>query len=229
MQRIVCFRFAATCLSILLLGGGMLTAEETGKISFSEDFENGASNWEPTDAKSWEIREEGDGHAYHQFNKRSKYKPPHRSPYNIALLKGHSFGDFELNVKVRSTHKDYNHRDCCLFFGYQNPGQFYYVHLGKRADPHANQIFIVNKSDRTKISETTTEGTNWDDAWHNVKIVRKVKDGLIEIYFDDMKKPVMTAHDTNFKWGRVGLGSFDDTSAWDDFKITGDAAKGESK
>jgi hypothetical protein len=124
-------------------------------------------------------------------------------------------------VNVQSTHEDYGHRDVCLFFGYQNPGQFYYVHLGKRADPHANQIFIVNESDRTKISLTTTEGTDWDDEWHHVRITRSVESGEIAVYFDDMENPVMTAKDTTFKWGQVGLGSFDDTGDWDDFTVHG--------
>ena len=81
----------------------------------------------------------------------------------------------------------------CLFFGYQDPAHFYYVHLGKKTDDHANQIFIVNGADRKKISTKTTDGTNWNDDWHSVKIVRKVADGSIEVYFDDMKTPVMTA------------------------------------
>ena len=51
------------------------------------------------------------------------------------------------------------------------------AHLGKKTDDHANQIFIVNAAPRQKISTTTTPGTNWDDAWHHVKIVRRVADG----------------------------------------------------
>ena len=46
-------------------------------------------------------------------------------------------------------------------------------------------------------------------------------DGTIEIYFDDMKKPVMTASDKTFGAGRVGIGSFDDHGNWDDFKLHG--------
>ena len=95
------------------------------------------------------------------------------------------------------------------------------MHLGKTADPHANQIFIVNEAPRTKISLTTTKGTNWTDDWHQVKIVRSATYGTIEIYFDDMKKPVMTAKDKTFLWGQVGVGSFDDTGNWDDVKLHG--------
>ena len=43
----------------------------------------------------------------------------------------------------------------------------------------------------------------------------------LEVYYDDMQNPVMLAKDTNFTWGRIGLGSFDDTTDWDDIKLRG--------
>jgi hypothetical protein len=126
-----------------------------------------------------------------------------------------------LEARLQSTVKDYGHRDMCLFFGYRDPAHFYYVHLGKQTDDHANQIFIVNDAPRKKISTKTSPGTNWDDAWHQVKIVRRTADGAIEVYFDDMKTPVMTATDKTFTSGRIGVGSFDDTGNWDDVTLSG--------
>ncbi len=189
-------------------------------LLLNEDFEGGADRWEPTDPKAWKIVDGPTGKAYGQFQK-SAYKPPHRSPLNISLLKDVVVSDFVLETRVQSTIKDYGHRDMCLFFGYQGPARFYYVHLGKKTDNHANQIFIVNDAPRTKISTKTTEGTPWTDGWHTVRIVRKVADGTIEVYFDDMKTPAMTASDKTFAWGRVGLGSFDDTGNWDDVRLRG--------
>jgi hypothetical protein len=166
-----------------------------------------------------------DGNSFFSQHQQSKYKPPHRSPLNIALVRDVNVTDFVLTAKCQSTVKDYGHRDLCLFFGYQGPDQFYYVHLGKKADDRANQIFIVDKADRKKISLTSTEGTNWTDGWHQVKVKRDAASGLIDVYFDDMKKPVMTAKDTTFAWGRVGVGCFDDTGNWDDVKVFGTLKK----
>ena len=194
-------------------------------VVYETGFEKGADEWQPTDPGAWELRTTDKGTIYAQHLKKSDYQPPHRSPLNISLLQDVSVTDFVLTAKVRSTHPDYGHRDACLVFNYQDPAHFYYVHLGKKTDDHANQIFIVNESDRTKISTETTPGTNWDDKWHTVKIKRDVASGRIEVFFDDMEKPVMVASDKTFQWGQIGLGTFDDTSAWDDVVLRGMLAR----
>jgi hypothetical protein len=186
-----------------------------------ETFEKGPDRWEPSDVKAWRIEEGRGGKVFSQFIKNSNYKPPHRSPLNFALLKDVYVGDFVLTAKVKSTIPDYGHRDACLFFGYQDAAHLYYVHFGKQADDHANQVFIVNDAPRTKISTRTTTGTPWDDEWHDVKIVRRVEPGTIEVYFDNMDEPVMKATDRTFTWGRIGVGSFDDTTLWDDVRLFG--------
>ena len=59
-----------------------------------------------------------------------------------ALINGATMADFVLEAKVLSTGKDGDHRDMCLFFGYQDPSHFYYVHMAKKTDDRANQIFL---------------------------------------------------------------------------------------
>ncbi len=224
-MRTFCHMLVALCICFAVSGTSS-TAEEKYPLVFEEDFEKGAKRWQPTDPKAWRVVEvPKKGNVYNQHKKRSKYNPPHRSPYNMALVKDLVLSDFVLEADLQSTIKDYGHRDMCLFFGYQDPAHFYYVHLGKKADAHANQIFIVNGAARKKISLSTTNGTNWDDEWHRVKIVRNVGNGMIEIYFDNMKKPVMTAKDKHFLYGRIGVGSFDDTGNWDNIKVWGVHAK----
>ena len=187
----------------------------------SEDFEKGADRWRPTDPAGWKIKETPAGKVYSQFDKKSKYNPPHRSPFHFALLRDATVGDFVLDVKALSTHKDYGHRDMCVVFGYQDAAHFYYVHFGKETDDHANQIFIVDGKPRVKISTKTSSGTNWDEKWHAIRVARNAADGAIEVFFDDMNTPVMTAKNDRFKWGQIGFGSFDDTGDWDDVKLYG--------
>jgi len=191
-------------------------------LIFSDDFgSKNTKKWSPTDPSAWELQSQNGDTVYSLIKKKSNYEPPVRSPYNRSILNDVILTDTVLDVKLQSTSRDYGHRSLCLFFGYQDESHFYYVHFGKKADDHANQIFIVNGKPRSKISITTTAGTNWDDKWHHARVVRKVDSGKIDIYFDDMTKPVMTAVDKTFKWGKVGIGSFDDPGNYDQIRVYG--------
>lgn len=203
----------------------LLRADELPLV-FSDDFSKGAGAWEPTDAEAWKTSKI-DGNPAYEILGGSKYEPPYRSPFNIALLKGHRVGDFVLTARVQSTREPRGHRDMCLIFGYQDPANFYYVHLGEKADPNSNRIFLVNEAPRVAISEKTTPGTPWEvGKWHQVKIKRTVATGLIEIYFDDMATPSHVARDKTFTGGSIGLGTFDDMGLWDDIVLRGVKVEG---
>jgi hypothetical protein len=153
----------------------------------------------------------------------SKYQPPYRSPHSIAWLKDIKVGDFELTARVQNTNPSGGaHRDLCVFWGRQSPAEFYYVHFGAKADPHACQIFIVNNDKRTMITRDQAEGTPWTEGWHDIKVIRRVADGTVEVFFDDMTKPLMTARDTTFGAGEIGLGTFDDSGNFDDVVLRGE-------
>ena len=196
-------------------------------VLVDEDFENGMNRWETTDpdpAKSvWKVIEAGPaGNNALRVSGPSSYSPPFRSPHSIAWLKDVTVSDFELTVRVQNTNVNAGaHRDLCIFWGRQDPSHFYYVHYGAVSDPNACQIFIVNEHNRRPITIHEATGTPWTDDWHTLKVVRRVADGAIEVYFDDMAKPLMTARDKNFIWGQVGIGTFDDHGNFDDLVLRG--------
>ena len=185
-----------------------------------EDFESGAGRWTQTDADAWKIVIEDGNHVYSQYQ-RSQYEPPVRSPYNMALVKDLQVDDFVLQARMKQTGKEYGHRDMCIFFGYQDPAHFYYVHIATKADAHANSIFLVNGQPRVSIADERTEGTDWGTGYHDVRVVRDCSTGAIEVYYDDMDKPIMRANDDTFMTGRIGFGSFDDTGNIDDIMVWG--------
>jgi hypothetical protein len=192
-----------------------------------ETFEDGAEGWTYTDASAWKVQED-DGDQALCLHGASDYEPPVRSPRNMARIDGVNLTDFTLDVRLKQTGREYGHRDMCVFFGYQGPDRFYYVHFAPKADAHANSIFIVNGAPRTSIAKERTDGSHWEDgAYHHIRVKRCVDSGEIEVYFDDMTEPAMTAKDTTFTWGEVGFGSFDDTGNVDDVKIWNTCAPGE--
>jgi hypothetical protein len=224
MYKLILNAVAILC---LLVGPLSASADEQLPLILKEDFENGFSRWQTTDPKGtepvWKIIEAGPpGNHALRCTGISKYMPKYRSPLSFALLKGIEVTDFELTARVQETHVDAGpHRDLCIFWGYQDPDHFYYAHLGAKADPHACQIFIVNNAPRTMITVDQAKGTPWTEGWHNVKVVRRVDDGAMEVYFDDMQKPYMTAKDKTFTWGQVGIGTFDDHGNFDDVVLRG--------
>lgn len=196
-------------------------------VVYKDDFETDLTNWETTDDAFWKIIEterKGDQTKALRVTGKSEYQPPVRSPHSIAWVKDKIVGDFVLTVKAENTnYAAGGHRDLCLFWGRQDASHFYYVHFGANADPHSCQVFIVNDQPRTKITVDEVKGTPWGEGreWHTLRVERTVKDGMIKVYFDDMKKPHMTAKDDTFKWGQVGIGTFDDNGNFDDFVLRG--------
>ena len=226
MRAVICSKItiAGLVLSVLLAGCSGPAGTGDGKkmpLVFETNFEDGSLDaWQAADPGAWRIENSGDGKVLALY-KQSNYKPEVRSPVNINLIKDVVVGSFVLELKMHSTTRDYGHRDMCLFFGHQDPSHFYYVHIANQSDPHANSIFIVNGEPRVSIAKTRTEGTKWDDNWHTVRLERDVEEGTIEVFFDDGIEPIMTAVDHNFKWGKVGVGSFDDTGQFDEIRLRG--------
>lgn len=207
-------------LTLVLVVASFAGAEERSpgipdhyKLVYSQDFTSpsAADDFQMTDAAAWKVTTE-EGRGALELFKQSKYKPPYRSPVNIALVKNLAVGDVIVEAECLQTGKEYGHRDMVVFFGFQSPSQYYYTHIATKADDHANNIFIVNDAARLKISKVSNDGNNWGlNVWHKVRVQRTVSDGAIKVYFDDLTKPIMVAEDKTFGAGWLGFGSFDDT------------------
>lgn len=204
----------------------LVHAEEATKapskfpLLFESDFSGDLAAWTMTDPKAWKIAEDEGDSRLSLFGK-SNYEAEVRSPHNIARVKDVDVSDFVMDVDAKQTGREYGHRDLCFFFGYQDPSHFYYVHLATSADDHANSIFLVNGSARVSIAQKRTNGTDWKQGFHHIRIERDTKSGSIKVYFNDMDTPVMETVDKTFLHGTIGLGSFDDTGNFDNFKIHG--------
>ncbi len=193
------------------------------KLLYQQDFDkpDALKDFVMSDPQAWKISETN-GLFGLELAQQSHYTPVVRSPFNIALIANRTFEDFILEADLMQTGREYGHRDMCLFFGFQTPTNFYYTHIATAADPHAHNIFIVNGAPRTNIAKQTTKGVNWGlGVWHRARLERKVANGTIKVFFDDMSKPIMVAEDKTFAAGYVGFGSFDDTGMVSHVRIWG--------
>lgn len=188
-------------------------------LAFQDDFEaNSLDAWQATDPDVWQIEQAGDTNVLSLIGQ-SDYTPPYRSPSNINLVQDVVVGSFIMELKLNSTVDEYPHRDLCLFFGYQDPANYYYVHIGSQPDTVAHKIHVVDDADRISITDNHNNGVSWGSDWHTVRVIRDIDTGTIEVYFDDMPSPIMTAIDSRFQLGKVGLGSFDDTGQFDEVRV----------
>lgn len=194
------------------------TLGDNRPIVYEEAFDTvlSAREFVATDPAAWRINE-----GTLELFGSSDYSPPHRSPRNIAFLRSREFGAFTLDLDIMQTGREYGHRDTCLFFGFQDPANFYYVHMASVADDHAHNVFVVDDAARTKIASRTTEGVDWGTGeWHHIRLERSVDPPSIRVFFDDMDEPIMEATDDRFLNGYIGVGSFDDTGRFDNVRVT---------
>ena len=187
-------------------------------IVYQQDFVHARALQEfaCSDPECWEWHHQGSEHGLKLLGN-SKYQPKHRSPTSIALLQHLEVADFDLDVDVKQTGRNYGHRDLCLFFGFQSPQRFYYTHLATKPDPNAHNIFRVQDAPRTNLCAVPAAGIDWgDNEWHHVRVERRIQAGgsdaySIKVFWDQQEQPILETTDKHFAWGRIGFGSFDDS------------------
>ena len=226
MEILALARAAARSFALLAaIASPVLAADE--RVLFSERFDGAESvrQFLMSDPGAWRHARTNNNGVL-ELARQSQYKPVVRSPVNIALIRDKVFTDFVLEADLVQTGREYGHRDMCIYFGFQNPTNFYYVHVATKADPNAHNVFLVKNAPRTNIAKQTTQGVDWGlGVWHKVRIERNVATGSIRVFFDDMAKPIMVAEDKTFGAGYIGFGSFDDTGMIDNVRISGSSVE----
>lgn len=204
-------------LGFLLAISAALTA---GEIHRSINFERGdLSAWILPKPADWEIASEGGNHFLRLLHAGEIGAP--RRPLQYALLKDACMGDFTLRVKVRRAG-----RSMMIAFGYQDTLHFYYAHLSADDGNHAvhNGVFKVDGGERFRIAGAGSRPALPDQNWHEVRIVRQVETGKMQVFADSDPQARFEYTDTSFRFGRVGLGSFNETGDFDDFRLDGQSS-----
>ena len=185
-------------------------------ISIQHEFTSGSLKaWDMPFPEDWEILQQGNLHYLHMKRNREPLVP--RRPMQFARLKGVNVGSFTLNVNVRRAGGS-----MIVVFNYVDTLHFYYVHLsenpGTQISVH-NGIFLVNGNPRYRIAGLQAKPALPDREWHHVRIVRNVGAGSIQVFLDNEKQPRFSVIDHTFTCGQVGLGSFDETGDFSQFKL----------
>jgi hypothetical protein len=181
-------------------------------LLFHEDFkspDDALKRFTFTDKDAWKIvSDDVNGAKQNVLSlvKQSNYKPPVRSPLNIAWINDLKVSHFILEARCRITTELIPHRDLCFFLAGVDASHMIYCHVAQQEDKIHNQIHLVDGKDREPITVKHAKGTPWDDKYHTVKITRD--DTGVAVYFDGTL--LMTTDRKELPTGKLGVGSFDD-------------------
>lgn len=190
----------------------------------SADFEDGtAAGWAPNDPTHWRVGPDGPSLVYELVAPGSP--GPVRAPTSYSLWTGHDVSSFELTGRLRCDADPASAvRDMCVVFHYLDPAHFAYVHFAGSSDAVHNIIGLVDGADRVKINTEPAGASVFrltDRAWHAFKVSGDARTGEVRAYLDDLAAPLLTARVRPGGRGLVGVGSFDDTGAFDDLVLRG--------
>lgn len=215
VRRWMVAAFACAVLACALAGA------DPSRTQIHDDFSRGMGQWLPPQAADWQIGTEN-GNPFLRLAKAGYPPGIPRRPLNYALLRNSCVSDFRLSTRLRRAQKS-----LMIVFDYQDTLHFNYVHLSAdrgTEQPVHNGIFRVDDGPRVRIDDPNRPAALPDQNWHTVKIVRQAN--RVDVYMDGAAQPLLSVDHGLFAYGRVGIGSFDETGDYDDWDLDGAADHG---
>ncbi|MBI5833036.1 MAG: hypothetical protein HZB16_12130 [Armatimonadetes bacterium] len=218
---------------VVMLISALLAAHGApARATFEDRFDGDLSRWQPLHAENWElrmVREDGLDNHILALRTAPPLRPGVRRPAETLLVRDRVWRDVTLDVRARSLRAaTVVGRDVVLIFGYVDDLHFYYAHLSNDSNGSTHNVIMkVNGDDpdpakqRVTIQAERRPEPRLTDGWHAMRVEHRA-DGAIRVFMDALDKPLMTAQDTTYPAGGVGLASFDDTAEFDDVRIVGE-------
>ena len=170
--------------------------------------------WAVPDAADWKV-EEG---TLRLIASRGPLPGPRR-PIQFALTDVPSYDRLTVEADVMPLG-----RSLLVVLAYRDPAHFDYAHLSTDTageQPVHNGIFHVYGGERVRISaERGPAAFAASGHWYHVTLAHDSATGTIEVTVDGQPVPALHAEDLSLGPGQVGVGSFDETGAFKNIKIT---------
>lgn len=145
--------------------------------------------------------------------------PGPRRPIQFALSDVPKYGRLTVEADVMPLG-----RSLLIAFAYRDAAHFDYAHFSTdRAEqqPVHNGIFHVYGGERVRISaERGPAAFAASDRWYHVTLTHDAIAGTVEVAVDGRAVPALHAVDFSLGPGKIGFGSFDETGAFKNVKIT---------
>jgi hypothetical protein len=142
-----------------------------------------------------------------------------RRPTRIALLESKPYIAVTVEAEIKR-----NGRSLILVYAWQDDTHYNYVHISsdKASEVNVhNGVFHVFGGERVRISPVDGPASLMDQEWTPVKLVFDGGSGRCYVEVRGMRNPSMEAVDLSLRWGRIGVGSFDETGDFRYVRVTG--------
>jgi len=188
----------------------------------ADGFEDGnADGWTPNNANGtanrWEVvADEGDNAYFLNTTDYSNLSGKRLGEYSLLAAQ---YGDFTFTAqaKLGDAVGSNSHADYAVLFGFQDNDNYYYVLFNN--DQGSTQVAKIENGNGVELVTAANDWLN-DNFYHAIKVSRLGSE--IKVYFDD--NLIMSASDSTFGAGQVGVGSYNDSAYFDDVSITGEAS-----
>jgi hypothetical protein len=150
-----------------------------------------------------------------------------RRPTKIALADTPAFRRVTVEAEVHR-----NKKSLIIVYAWQDDSHYNYAHISSDAAAATNVhngMFHVFGGERVRISTLDGGASLPTEDWTPVKLVFDGDSGRCYVEVNGKRNPSMEAVDLSLRYGRVGLGSFNETGDFRRVRITGEYRENSAK
>jgi hypothetical protein len=142
-----------------------------------------------------------------------------RRPTKYALLESRPYSKATVEAEIKR-----NGRSLIIVYAWQDDTHYNYAHIS--VDTAASQnvhngMFHIFGGERVRMSSLEGPGSLPTQDWTPVKLVFDGESGHAYVEVNGKRNPSLDAVDLSLRWGRVGIGSFDETGDFRNVKVAG--------
>jgi hypothetical protein len=143
-----------------------------------------------------------------------------RRPTHFALLESKPYSKATVEADMKR-----NGRSLIIVYAWQDDAHYDYAHISSddavKQNVH-NGMFHVFGGERVRMSSLEGPASFTTQDWTPVKLVWDGSTGHCYVEVGGKRNPSLEATDMSLRWGRIGLGSFDETGDFRNVKVTGE-------
>jgi hypothetical protein len=143
-----------------------------------------------------------------------------RRPTKFALLESKPYNKVTVDAEIKR-----DGRSLIVVYAWQDEAHYDYAHISLDAaatQPVHNGMFHIFGGERVRISSLDGPGSLPTQDWTPIKLVFDGETGRCYVEVNGRRNPSLDAVDLSLRWGRVGLGSFDETGSFRKVRVRGE-------